>query len=342
VIARVKGVLDRLLDTHRMLRLSHDPRIAGNMGELAAAAAEGRPSDGFERYLRERPALGRCEVTRDWHEDDDGELRLDYASSLFAPGRLRLRRDAAGRGTLVFLHGSVGSAAEAFGERPGRSRARSLAEGTGLGLACWDWPLHGERLGGCLYGGLASPVSAEREYARLLPALGTSLWREWVAELSFVLGQLRRVNSSRRLHVLGSSMGAAFAYVAPSLGVEIASVVAINSCARVADLLAGGAGRAHGFFFYPLDALGYFDLEDLVDAALARGVPLLALHGDRDPGCLEATRRCLRARTGPDGSRVRIEVLPDHAHLFSDEIEVRAASFLRELEPLERVSPRGG
>lgn len=328
--------MDRILDTRRMLRLPHDPRIAKSLGELAAAAAEGRAAGGLERYLVERPALGRLEVTRDWYEDaDSGELRLDYASALFAPGRLRLRPAGEGRGTLVFLHGSMGSAAEAFGEGPSPARVGSLAQRAGLGLACWDWPLHGERLSRCLYGGLASPLSAEREYARLLPSLGTSLWREWIAELGFALDHLaRRTGSRGGLHVLGNSMGAAFAYVAPSLGAELASVVAINSCARVADLLAEGAARAHGFFFFPLDALRYFDLEDLVDAALARGVPLLVLHGDRDPGCLESTRRRLRECAGPGGSRARIEVLPDHPHLFSSAIEARALVFLQEMEPL--------
>ena len=335
MIARWKRALDILLESRRLARASHDPRIAGFLGEHAEHLAEGRPSRGVERYLAERPAVARLEVTRDWYEATaSGELHLDYASTLFAPGRLRLRAGPEDRGVLVFLHGSVGSAAEAFGERPGRSDVTQLARDAGLGLACWDWPFHGERLGRGLHPGLREPVTCEREHARILPALCTSLWREWVAELSFALEQIRRqVGPRARLHVLGNSMGGAFAYAAPLLGTEISSVTAVNSCARVADLLAEGATRVHGFFFYPLDGLRYFDLEDLVAEGLAAGTRLLIVHGDRDPGCRDATRRALLQCAGSDATRLRIEVLPDHPHRFSDAIKGHALAFLRELEP---------
>ena len=335
MIARVRQALDVLLELRRVGRAPHDPRIAGALAGRAARLAGERPPGGVERYLAERPAVARLEVARDWYAaPETGELRLDYASTLFAPGRLRLREAPEGRGTLVFLHGSVGSAAEAFGERPGRSDVAALARDAGLGLACWDWPFHGERLSRGLYAGLRDPRSCESEHARMLPALGTCLWREWVAELAFALAQIRRrVGSRAKLHVLGNSMGGAFAYAAPLLGVEVASAISVNSCARIADLLADGATRVHGFFFYPLDGLRYFDLEDLVDASLARGTRLLIAHGDRDPGCREATRRRLERCAGPGGARARIEVLPDHPHLFSDAIKARALAFLRDLEP---------
>jgi alpha-beta hydrolase superfamily lysophospholipase len=341
LIARVSQALDVLLESRRVGRAPHDPRIAGALAECAARLARERPPRGVERYLEERPALARLEVSRDWHAGArPGELRLEYESTLFAPGRLRLREGPEGRGTLVFLHGSVGSAAEAFGERSGRSDVSALARDAGLGLACWDWPFHGERLRHGLYVGLRDPRSCEREYARLLPTLGTCLWREWVAELAFALEQIRRhVGPRTRLHVLGNSMGGAFAYAAPLLGVEIASATSVSSCARVADLLAEGATRVHGFFFYPLDGLRYFDLEDLVEGSLARGTRVLILHGDRDDGCREATRRRLRHCAGPGGAGVRIEVLPDHPHLFSDAIKARALAFLREVEPAPRAEP---
>jgi alpha-beta hydrolase superfamily lysophospholipase len=334
MIRRLTKALSDLLDSRRVTRAPHDTRIAQTLGGLAARVAAERSPDGFDRYLTARPSLARLEVTRDWYRDAaSGEMRLDYASSLFAPGRLRLGEGPNGSGTLVFLHGSMGSAAEAFGERPGSSTLAPLALQAGLGLACWDWPVHGERCTAGLYRGLRAPVSSEREYARMLAALGSSLWREWVAELAFALRELRRLlGPEARLHVLGNSMGAAFAYTAPLLGVEVASVVAINSCARLEDLLAEGATRVHGFFFYPTDGIHYFDLEDVVDAAVARGVRMLILHGDGDRGCLESTRRRLRQRATETGRSASIEVLPDHGHLFSAEIKARALAFLQEQE----------
>jgi pimeloyl-ACP methyl ester carboxylesterase len=335
LISRVRQAVELLRESRRVGRVPHDARIAGALIDQAAHLAGERTRLGFERYLEERPALARLEVIRDWYAAPrSGELRLDYASTLFAPGRLRLREGPDGRGTLVFLHGSVGSSAEALGERPGRRDVSALARRAGLGLACWDWPFHGDRLGQGLYVGLRDAISCEREHARVLPAFGTSLWGEWVAELGFALRQIRRrLGPGARLHVLGNSMGGAFAYVAPLLGVEIASAISVNSCARIADLLAEGRTRVHGFFFYPLDGLRYFDLEDLVDGSLARGTRLLILHGDLDPGCLEATRRRLERCAAPGGGTARIEVLPDHPHRFSEAIEAHALRFLREVEP---------
>jgi len=331
----MKRALDAVLEPRRVIRAPYDARIAGCLGDWAARLARERPAHGLEQYLEGRPPLARLDVTRDWYAaSPGGELRLDYTSTLFAPGRVRLRQGPPGRGVLVFLHGSTGSSAEAFGERRGRSDVSALARDAGLGLACWDWPFHGKRLGGGLYAALRDPVTCEREHARILPVLGTSLWREWVAELAFALHQIRRqVGPDTKLHVLGNSMGGAFAYVAPLLGVQIASASSVNSCARVADLLAEGAARVHGFFFYPLDGLRFFDLEDLVEGSLALGTRVSILHGDRDHGCRETTRRRLRGCRGPGGTAARIEVLADHSHLFSDAIKARTLAFLREVEP---------
>jgi dienelactone hydrolase len=333
VIARFMRVARRLRDSQRLARLPHDLRISRNLAEAMAASAARRPEEGVRRYLEERRALGRLEVTRDWYEASDrAELRLDYASRFFGPGCLRLVKAPSDRGTVVFLHGSTGSAAQVL-DVGARSPAHSLAERAGLGIACWDWPIHGERLAQGVYGGLTTTLAAEAQYAVLLTALGSSLWREWVAELGFALEQLRRASGAgARLHVVGSSMGAAFAYVAPTLATPLASVTAINSCARFADLVAEGAARAHGPFFYPLDVASYFDLEDLVAVALDSGVPMFVIHGDRDPGCLESSRERLGALAGPAGDRVRIEVLPDHDHVFSEAIAERVEAFLREVE----------
>lgn len=335
MIGPVERAARQLLETWRSARVPHDPRIAQALSDLAARAAQRRPTDGFERYLEERPALANIDATRDWHRDSaSGELRLQYRSSLFAPGRLRLLEAPPGRGTLVFLHGSLSSAGASMGDRRHLGSAAELARSGGMGVACWDWPFHGERRSSWLYRGLRLAISGEREYARILPALGTSLWREFVAELHFALRQIRsQVGEDAQLHVVGSSMGGGFAYVAPLFDVKIASATAISSCARVADLLGEGATRAHGFFFYPLDGLRYFDLEDVVDAVLARGTQLLIVHGDRDWGCLESSRESLRARGEQTGRVPRIEVLPDHGHVFSEAIRSRVLSFLREVEP---------
>lgn len=285
---------------------------------------------GVSAYLAERRPIGAIVARDGWHEDAaSGELRLPYTNSVFAPGCLRVRRGGAARAVLVFLPGYQAGADAVLGSGGHRQQMTEVAESLGMSLACWDWPLQGRRREGALYRDLGSVYSAEREYARVLPALGTSLWREFAGELAFALDRIQAlVGPGTPLHVVGWSMGGCFAYVAPFLGVAVASTTAAGSCARVVDLLATGATRVHGYFFYPLDAVAYFDLDDLVGEALARDHPLRIVHGERDHGCLAETRAALARRAAACGRACRIDVLPGHGHVFSPAMKAEIARWL--------------
>jgi len=328
MLAKLVHLIEVVVEAWRVNRVPPDPGI---FAALQAVADSGdRSPAGLDRYLRDHPAKGRIEIIRDWHHDSgSGETRLTYTSSFFAPGCLRLRPSADPRGVLVFLPGHRMGADEVHSDGDQPKNLAGFAEQLGFVLACWDWPLQGQRLDNCLYTGLGSIHSAEREYSRVLPALGTSLWRECVAELAFALEQIRRdVGPALPIHVVGWSMGAAFAYLAPLLGVDLASATAVGSCARVTDLIAEGKTRRHGYFFYPHDGTRYFDLDDVVEDVLRRRHRLHVIYGDRDAGCLESTRQSLLRAAQRAGGSLEIDVVPNHDHVFSPEVRRRIASIV--------------
>jgi len=263
---------------------------------------------------------------------------MDFRNPLFADGRIHLALEGASDDVLVFLPGYYVGVQQVLFEREHPQYMRQFSCDLGVGIASWDWPLQGDRGASCLYLGLRSVVSAEREYARILPALGTCLWREFVEELAFALRCVKAlVGQSTALHVVGWSMGGQFAYVAPLLGTPVASTTAIGSCARVRDLIREGKTRRHGFFFYPLHGLAFFDLEDLVRETMARGTPVAIIHGDEDPGCLASTRHAIQ-KSAPtdDASGFSMDVVPGHGHVFSRELQDRLRKRLEAILGVKR------
>ena len=316
-----------LREAYVLPRAGADRRIHGAM----AAAAEMRRQQrrGFQAYLSDHPPLAKIEVCKDWHVGEDGTNRLEYANSLFAPGVLCVNRNDADDGILIALPGFHTGGSQILAESRHDHYLGDFAAANGLGLAAWDWPLQGARLKACLYHGLASIYSAEREYSRILPALGTSLWREFTAEFAFALGQIRRlVGPKPALHVMGWSMGGSFAYYAPLLGTDIATAIAAGSCAAIQDLFHEHQARIHGFFFYTHDSLDYFDLDDIVADVSTSGTRLLVIHGDQDPGCLPETRDRLRRRIAEVESQwAQIILLENHGHVLSDAMKNRCSQY---------------
>ena len=73
----------------------------------------------------------------------------------------------------------------------------------------------------------------------------------------------------------------------------VRTTIAVGSCAAVKDLFAEAKTRVHGYFFYPLNGLAYFDVEDIVGEALKSNHSLKIIYGEHDAGCLERTSRTL-------------------------------------------------
>jgi dienelactone hydrolase len=327
LLRRARNAVRTLREAWRVARAPANAAIARELVALVDTA--GAP--GVRSYLRDYPARGRVAVLEDWSfHPPSGEVRLTYSNSLFAPGCLRIRPGRRDGGLIVFLPGYQDGAEDVLGRGRHPQNMTAVADELGIGVAAWDWLLQGARRDGCLYRGLGSVYSAEREYSRILPALGTSLWREAVAELDFALRQVRRyVGPGALVHVVGWSMGGCFAYLAPLLGTEVATTISAGSCARVKDLAAEGKTRLHGYFFYPLNGVAYFDLDDVVAEVLAEAHPFWIIHGERDAGCLERTRQALADRGRRLARPLQIDVLPGHGHAFSPAIKRRIVAVLR-------------
>lgn len=329
ISTKVKGAFAVLREAWFLSRVPPNETIFHHL-RLRADETTATPK-GLHRYLEDYPTLGRIVIDQDWTYDrSSGEMRLTYSNNIFAPGCLRLKPGKKDRAVIVFLPGNKTGADNVLGPGDHQQRIAHVADKLGMGLACWDWPLQGSRRDKCLYHGLGSVYSCEREYSRIFPALGTSLWRENVAELQFALAQIRRfLGREGAIHIVGWSMGGCFAYLAPLLGTDITSTIAAGSCAGVKDLLAEGKTRVHGYFFYPLNGLAYFDLEDVVGEALKLNHPLQIIYGEHDPGCLESTSRHLASKAAELGRSLQITVLPGHGHVFSSTVKDQIIKGLR-------------
>lgn len=330
LFGKVRSVTEVLREAWLVSRVPANDLIFQYLGALAEKEAMKASYRGFQRYLQDLPAIGRIEVREDWfYHKASGEMRLTYTNSLFAPGCLRLKEGNGAGPIVVFLPGYYVGADDVLVKTHHPQNMTWLIAELGVRVACWDWPLQGSRRDGCLYRGLRSVKSCEREYSRILPVLGTCLWREEIAELEFAVKQIRRhTGFGCDIYTVGWSMGGFFAYFAPLLGVDLAATIVAGSCARIKDLLAEGKSRLHGYFFYPLNGLAYFDLEDIVGNLFEMEQPLQIICGDRDAGCLASTRRALIDRAVQLGHQLTIEVLPNHGHFFSQAIKGLILRFL--------------
>jgi hypothetical protein len=204
----LKRGADVLREAWLLSRVPPHNAIFGALRVVAEKRIAQRNGRGVRHYLIDYPSIGEIRPQGDWSYDAvRGEYCLPYTNTLFAPGCLRWKPGRNEQDVLVFLPGYTACAEDVLGNGHHPQNMRDVAEELGVGLACWDWPLQGARLNGCLYLGLRSVYSAEREYSRFLSSLGTSLWREYVAELQFALEQIRRhLGAGGRLYVVGCAV----------------------------------------------------------------------------------------------------------------------------------------
>jgi hypothetical protein len=328
---KIKRGFDVVRESWLVTRVPPNSTIFGVMKMISSAYSNARLEGGFFRYLIDYPAKTQLAVSKDWYCDEPtGEWRLLYTSTLFADGLLRVTLAKKwGRGILIFFPGYQVGANDVLENKKHPQYMKNVARNLNMNLAVWDWPLQGIRRNNALYYDLQSVYSTEREYSRILPALGTCLWREFVAELSFSLKNIRRlVGPETPLYIVGWSMGGLFAYIAPLLGIKVEVTVSAGSCARIEDLMIEGKTRQHGYFFYPLNGLKYFDIDELVRDSLRNDEKLYIIYGALDAGCLDITRDRLIKVAKDERKDLNIEVIKNHGHVFSDVVKEKIVYLL--------------
>lgn len=301
-------------------RAPHNPKLFKNLYNIAKQK-EREPRQGFYAYLRNHSAIGQFGVIQDWLYDEAKELSLKYSSTIFKEGTIHAHFNSESQHVLIFLPGFYVGAEQVLRDTKHPQYLVDLASQLNASLVTWTWPLQGKRSNGGIFEGMSSVVSIEREYARILPSLSTSLWREMIAELGFVLNNIDRLfNPGHTFHVVGWSMGGSFAYFAPLLSSRVRTVVSTGSCARIIDLIQSGRTRAHSLYFYPHDCFGYFDLDDITAEIISRQVKLRIIYGENDLGCLDTSSNAIAGRVPPDAD-FGLRILPGHGHYFSAELK---------------------
>ena len=172
--------------------------------------------------------------------------------------------------------------------------------------------MQGDRLHGGIYRNVAGHDQLAKEYARILPVFGSSLFVEYLAEMEACLrAVISFAGEGREVVVTGWSQGGWFSYFAPLLHDRGDKITSAGSCAAYGDLIAQGCGHVHGYFMYPFLSSTGFELDDICRKSSNRA-PIHIVCGDADPGCLASTLRRLEGIP-----RVRVSVLSGHAHSFT-------------------------
>lgn len=269
-----------------------------------------------------RQPVTMCASIGTWEKDRD-EYVLKFSSTLFADSAIRAFVPANYEQILIFLPGSMTAAEEVMRQPEGKFFLKEFCRQNSIALFVWDWPLQGSRKANSNYRGVRSHAILEGEYSRFLPIYGSSLWHEYLAELKFCIGKIGDfTKDTADVAVMGWSQGAWFAYFAPLLGLKINKVIAAGSCATFSDLLKNGATHRHGFFYYPLNIAGRFDLELVVHSGVKLGTSFSVLFGDEDPGCFRSSAMDIQSVISKEGllDKFIIKEFQGVGHTFTNEL----------------------
>jgi len=113
---------------------------------------------------------------------------------------------------------------------------------------------------------------------------GRTLWGMMVRDDLIALDYLcsRPEVDKERIGVTGMSMGSTRSWWLAALDERIKAVVCVACLTRYQDLIATGALREHGIYYFVPGVLKHFDTEAVVSLIAPR--PLLTLTGDKDGG----------------------------------------------------------
>lgn len=169
---------------------------------------------------------------------------------------------------------------------------------------------------------------------------GTSLWAMMVRDDRIALDYLvqRPEIDARRIGATGMSMGSTRSWWLAALDDRIAAAACVACLTRAQALLAHGALRRHGIYYFVPGLLRAFDTEAVVSLIAPR--PLLTLTGDRDGGSpadgVRAIQRACARVYELYGARRRFTgaLLPGVGHVYTPAMFRRVVDWLdTQLQP---------
>ncbi len=277
---------------------------------------------GISKYLDKYHGLSKIIAINSWDYDEElDEYYHEYSSSFFSNGKIRIKNYNSKR-ALIFLSGYYSNANDVFQNETHPQYLLNYCKKSNTSLVSWDSVFQGKRGQNAIYKNLNSTVSAEREYSRFLSMIGTSLWNEYVNELRYAVKMINQFyNNKADLITVGWSMGGAFAHLVPMFTRKCKLVIASGSLARFHDLIREGKTRLHGFFFYPLNSIYYFDLEDIVKENNLSNCKTIFIFGENDPGCLKSSYSLLKKMYKKNQENVHFIKFKNYGHFFEPKIK---------------------
>ncbi len=288
-----------------------------------------------------RPARVRA-VTVARHRDASylrEDLLLDDGAGVQIPAVVLLPRAGAGPWPAICWHHShwgdyaVGLE-ELFQPWPVRETPAVALTRRGYAVLAIDAWAFGRRQG-CGPGGPGETGrDEETSLAKAFLWQGTSLWAMMVRDDLIALDYLaaRPDVDARRIGATGMSMGSTRTWWLAALDERIAAAACVACLTRAQSLLAHGALRRHGIYYFLPHLLRHLDTEAVVSLIAPR--PLLTLTGDRDggspaDGVRTIQRACARvyALYGAR-DRFRGQLLPGVGHIYTPAMFRRVLAWL--------------
>lgn len=277
---------------------------------------------GLKKYLLDYKPLNKYQIKKNWFLDNDNLYKFKFKNKIFYDGEVYANIKNS-KDVIIFLPGYESQVNNVFNKINDNQYLNRFANELNVSLISWTWPFQGVRAKKSIYLDSGSNLNVEREYSRFFNYLNTSLWRELLFEYEFILKNIvKLLGKNKKIHIIGWSMGAAFSYYSSYfIKKNITSITSIGSCARFEDLIKSGHSKVQGFFFYPINAYKYFDLEDIIyDIINENKINLNIISGSEDRGCLKSSINFLN-KNFQKNKKFKIIIFKNHKHYFSKKIK---------------------
>lgn len=318
MINKIKTLYGIIMD--ELILKSPDTSILIKDGLYNQFKRQSKSKFNFKNFLNLHPSVSNIELKKDWYYDKKvNEWNYTYHNNIFGTGKIRFFCPKNYKKIVIFFPGSVSSTNDIMSNKNSQFYLKETCKTKNLALITWEWPMQGNRLKNGLIKNFKRPFSLEKEYARILPIFGSSLWREYIEEIFFCFKILKkRIDKSVEIDLIGWSQGGWFSYFAPLCGLNIKQCFSAGSCAFIRHLLISGKTQIHGYFYYPLMKNNKFDLDDIIKKTISTGTKQFIVFGDHDRGCLLESKNTLEEKFT---TNLEIKIFKNLSHRFGGKIK---------------------